>query len=525
MADSSRWVGPDGVPRRTSPLTLAAAAVQVVLGLAWMAVLLAAETATGTASTSTESTDSPVFLVLAGLVLAGSGVYRSVGWWSTTYSVLPTELVVDQGVLSRDHRVLPFARVQQADTHQSLVGQVLGLTELRIDSAGVSGATQVKLGLLDSGSANALRDYVLYRRAELHAQEEARHAPSGLGVPPVGPGAAAAGLGWPDAQVSGAPVSFVPVEVPVLRLGSGRLAMAALTHTSLLVAVPLVLVVALWSAAFVAASDTDTSGALGFLAGAPIVVLIAAGIALIQMVQYVIGFYGFAVSVVGDEIHLRYGLLETRNLTLPRRRVQQITIADNPVRRLAGLVDVSMHTAAAPGGEKQATTRFQVPILRRADVDTFVTQVMGDHSWAVPPLVPRGSKARRRAVVRRALVILLLVSVPAVLLFPAGLALLALALLGIPWGTAAHRRAGHGVSGTVVAVSHGVLHHRVDLVPLSRVQSCRTDATPMQRLNDLATFRVDIAGARQSPYLYDMEDATASALARAVPRYSKPVVA
>jgi hypothetical protein len=107
-----------------------------------------------------------------------------------------------------------------------------------------------------------------------------------------------------------------------------------------------------------------------------------------------------------------------RNLTV-RRRVQQITIADNPLRRVLGLVELHLHTAAAPG-ERQATTRFSIPIARRDEIDHLVTTLMGDHTWAVPPITPRTAPARRRAVTRRMLAILVVVVVPAVLLRPAG---------------------------------------------------------------------------------------------------------
>lgn len=525
---AAAWPGPDGVARRTHPLTLAAALVPMAGGVVFALVIAAASA--GAPRSSSGSSGSPIgLLVFAGLALL-TGAVQIVRWFATTYTVLPTELVIDEGVLSREHRVLPYARVQQADTHQNLMGQMLGLTELRVDSAGASGSTEIKLRLLDNATAVAVRDYVLQRRAELQHREAAgavRRGGADPGAPPVG-GAPVGADGLPLAGtaaatgVSGAldpAAAFARHEVPVLALGPARLVTGALTHSSLVVGIPIVLTVALWAGAVAVATSASRAAGAGLLAAVPVTLGVIAMLVVVHLINAVVGLYGFRVALAGDDIHLRYGLFETRNLTVPRRRVQQITIADNPLRRAFGLVELHLHTAAAPG-EGKATTKFSIPVLRRSEVDGIVTTLMGDHTWAVPPITPRSAVALRRAMVRRSLVLAVAVSVPVVLLPVPGALLLLVALLGIPWGRAAHRRAGHGASATVVALTHGALHHRIDLVPLARVQSCRTYRAPLQRLNDLSTLFVDVAGSVMPPYLWDMDEAVATDLRRRLPRHS-----
>jgi putative membrane protein len=117
-------------------------------------------------------------------------------------------------------------------------------------------------------------------------------------------------------------------------------------------------------------------------------------------------------------------------------------------------------------------------------------------------------------------------TIPIVLvLLPAGALLAPIALLGIPWGRLAHRRAGSALDGDVLVVASGALVHHVELVPTERIQSRRTTASPFQRRLGLATLRLDVAGARRAaaPGLGDLlvEDAasvrrTASQRARTV---------
>ena len=101
-------------PRRTHPATVA-------LGVFWLGV--------------------GALLALAGgglfdLALQALGVFTIVGWWFRTYEVKPDELVVRDGVLNRKTHIVPYRRVQQIDVRRSLIMQLFGLAELRIETAG-----------------------------------------------------------------------------------------------------------------------------------------------------------------------------------------------------------------------------------------------------------------------------------------------------------------------------------------------------------------------------------------------------
>ena len=508
------WHGPDGITRRTSPLTIAVAGTSVVAGLVTMVIGGLIQAAATSAVVGRQDESSPFGLIIPGVVLILAGIIQVVRWITTTYTVFPTELVVDEGLINREHRVLPIARIQQADTHQNLIGQVIGLTEVKVDVAGASGSTQVKLRLLDRDTAVALRDYLLQRRAELHDPSATRS--------PTAPGPDSPTTGWADRLAAGASTIGVTTEVgeaEVLTITPWRLALGAATSSVLVVGIPAAVVVALWFIAFNVVDGSDriaafTAVGLGF--GTVLVVIAIALVIGSTMLTH----YGFTISLAGDDIHLRYGLLETRNLSVPRRRVQQVTVHDNPLRRRLGLVELHLHTAASPGGE--TTTRFTIPVLDAAAVDPVLHALMGDDRWRVPTLTGRGDAARRRAIVRRTALALVVVAVPAVVLRPVGLVLLLAVAGGAWWGQAAHRRAGVGRTATVVALAHGALHHRVDLVPVDRIQSARTLRTPFQRRVGLSTVLIDVAGTSRAPFLFDLDRDTAAGLRRELPRASGP---
>jgi len=511
----------DGPPRRTSPITLVLNLGGAVLALLFLLPqLLTAQrpTARG-ASTGTP----PVVLILVVGVVGLQLLIGGLAWFARTYTVGTRELVIDEGVLSRKRKVVPYARVQQVDISQPLIAQVFQLAILRIDTAGEGGAS-VKLGMIDVKHARGIRSHILRRRAELAGTLRDR----GSSVPGV-PGTWAAqvgpdgrGLHDPGLQGAGMDMAQGP-EVELLHLGLGRLALAGLTHHVVIIAIPILVVIGLWIGAFATLTARQPKLTLGLGASVVIALFVGAFIAAMSLVQYTIGLYGFTLAEQGDDLHLRYGLFQVQNLTIPRRRVQHITILDNPVRRALGIVAIHLHSAAPMSVDSQgrSSTRFEIPILGRAEVDTFLHALMGG-DWHVPTLNPRSDAARRRAVTRRFALVALLLVPPALAAMPGSLAILGFALVGLPWGMVAHRRAGFAETAEILVLAHGALRHRVDLLPYSRVQSCRTEQNPLQRWCDVRTLHVNVAGPARDPHLYDMPGPASLDYVHDLPRRSSP---
>ncbi|MCU0267543.1 MAG: PH domain-containing protein [Acidimicrobiales bacterium] len=498
---------PPAGARRTSPLTAAFGFAS--LGFAVLSVLA---TAWIEQQAGLGGTDEGIGGLWFELALTVFGLNQIVKWWFRTYDVGTDQLVIDEGVLTRHHRVVPYGRIQQIDLHRSFLAQLFGLAELRIDTAGGE-QTTVRLALLDLASAERLRAWALARRAALQAG------------PAAAPGASAA---TGAVAVGGAPGATTtapwlapppPVERRLLELDAGRVALAVLTAAGPVAIVGLGLLAAVWVGAWTLADGgAPDLGAVGVLA---FVLVGTAVLVVIQGVGALFTFHGYRLSVIDDDLHLRHGLFEVRQLTVPRRRVQRITVVDNPLRRALGIVSLTVHSAAATGGGEDAARRLEVLSLPRRDLPAFVAALMDDAGWVPPDVVPRTASARRRAVVRRVAIVALPLLPPAVLTFPGGLAFLLLGLLGVPWGLAAHRRAGHGVSPTLSAFASGALVHRLELVPHARVQSARSSRSFFQRRAGLATLRLDVAGSGGSPGLHDLAEASADELRRDLPRRSR----
>jgi putative membrane protein len=316
--------------------------------------------------------------------------------------------------------------------------------------------------------------------------------------------------------------------VPVLTLSPARIVVAAVTGLLPVVVTPLL--VATWFA--VLAIPARSGGAAlrgGSLVAITVVAVFVVGFTALGRV---INDWGWRLERVGDQLHLRAGLTTVRHLTMPLRRVQHVTVSDNPLRRALGLCSIAVSSAAGPGASQQATTRLVVPVLRTSDVAAVLAAGLGD-GWDIPPLTPRPPAARARAVRRRILALAIPAATGAAIAVLSGASALAVlaalvVLVGIPWGLIAHRRAGWAETEHACVLAKGVVHHRIAIVPVAKVQSARCADNPFQRRSRLRSLHLDVAG-DESPLtsgtwddtvLDDLPDDVAIRLCRTLPRRS-----
>lgn len=500
-------------PQRTSPLTVVFGAVAIATGLLFLWLESLVPDPPG------QAPEPPVTVWFAAFVLVARGLREMAVWWARTYRLTTDQLIIDEGLLTRHHRVVPFERVQQADVTQSLPGRLVGLCALRFDTAGESGSTSVLLRLLDHRRADALRGYALRRRSELTAsrQDSATTAPGAPGAPGASPRDAAepASATWPGRPTSG-PTAFAPPTLQLARLTAGQLLLVA-AASPLVVGVAIAVVLGTVVVGAVGLRSGDVAVFAGFAGTA----VMAGFFVMFNAATSVTRLWDLTVEVTGDDLRLRHGLFQVRSLSMPRGRVQHVSVTATPLQRMFGFVGVTLHSATplvangANGGDAPGPPAFSVPFVRETELPAVLERLLGP-GWIVPALTPRSAAARRRGIKRRT-ALLAIISLSAMATGPgAALLVVAMAAVGALWGVAAHRRAGWARAGNLVVFAHGVLVQRTELVPATRVQSARVTASVFQRRAGLATAHLDVAG-RSAPHLYDLERSVADELAAGAP--------
>ena len=129
----------------------------------------------------------PVLLALGGFVV-GTAI-GFVSWYVTTYVIDGEEVRVDSGLLFRSSRRVPYERLQSVDIAEPLLARVVGLCELRLETAGGSDS-RTSLKYLRLADARALRGVLLERADGPDVGQTPDTAPMDGGGPDGGPGPA-----------------------------------------------------------------------------------------------------------------------------------------------------------------------------------------------------------------------------------------------------------------------------------------------------------------------------------------------
>jgi putative membrane protein len=427
------------------------------------------------------------FILVAGLlVLMALTVLQ---WWRRTWRLDGRTLRVEEGVFGRKLRVVPFDRIQQVTLRRKLIHRLLGVATLRVETAGGGGGSEVDLDVISLAEAERLRETLLAARAGVAA-----------------PGAVAA------------PEVAAPAERVVVRLGLGQVVLAGVTGAraaaALAVLGPLMQYgddLHLTERLF---DQVDPERLLGLSALA-----VAALAALAVVVWFVLSAgasiltdYGFTLSLRGDDLVVRRGLLERREAVVPRARVQVVRLDESLLRRALGLGTLRVFSAGRAGREDRQADRVAVPVLPRSRYAEVIGQVM-QGAAGVPELRRPPPRARRRQVSRRLLrtapFALALAALPVAFgrpaLTPAALTLFVLPLaLAALLGLLAWRGLGHAVRADgLLYARYGALIRSTVIVPLAKAQSCRVRSTVFQRRAGLATTYVDVAAGGVHPRVVD----------------------
>jgi putative membrane protein len=435
-----------------------------------------------------------------GIVIVG-GLLLS--WLTFSYRVGEEAIRIDSGVLSRNHRTIPFDRVQDVSIAQGPVQRLVGVAEVTLETGGSSLTNEEGvLAAVSLQRAEALRDLVRARRM----------------------GAALA---------SGAEAAAVPeqVEEPVFAMDLQRVLTCGLFNFSLAVL-----------AALFGASQTvgDLMGIDPFerdfwqpllfdsglgqylldhrlgLAVGGIVVLVLLGV-LTGLLRTLLREYGFRLDRTPKGLRRRRGLTTRTDVSLPKRRIQAGVIATGPVRDRFGWRAFSVQSLAGDRVEGSGGGLKGDHVLAPLATDAELAVIAGELGWGLPD-EGTGWRPVDKAYLWSFLallapVLLALVAVASALVtaaeageaarradgalppvwLPALVGLGALALLGglrwLEW-----RRTACALEGERLMIRTGWWSRRTLILPLKNVQSVGLRETALSRRFGVVHLVIDLAG-------------------------------
>jgi putative membrane protein len=417
-------------------------------------------------------------------------VTRALDWRQRTYSFDGEVLRVDHGILSRNHRSLDVARIQQVEIQRGAIQRLVGLAAIRVETAGSSSEPEVDLRVVPDADAVALRAAVAASQARLRGTDRA-----------VG----ADGAG--DGPASGEPVLTVPLRHVVLASVTGaRLLVLPAVVGALLQFVgnqvgPFVdeLVEQAVETGLAGGTPTVVGPGWGIVALVTVATLVLAVVTAI--VVGVLRDANFRIARQGEDLHVSRGLLSTRDSVVPLRRIQLVEIHRNWLRRTLGYATVRVRSA---GGSAGGDGRVTVPLLPNRDVDELLGHLLPNVP-GVPTLTSHPPAALRRALFRwlrpPALLLAIAYGLPALVpaiqvawLQTARPYLWLLLPLSAVLAVVEYRHLAHAATELVVVARSGALSITTQLAPVVKVQALTSRRSLFQRRLGLTTLLAHVAG-------------------------------
>ena len=234
---------------------------------------------------------------------------------------------------------MPFSRIQQVELRQQLLARILGVSLVQVETAGDAGAHRRVLRFLEHPQAEALRDHLLAQQRRVRGGTR--------GGSPTATSQATCGTPAPRrpqrALVRPAPRAAGGRGAVERRHRHRRGRRAAGHHGVTLDSLDV--------------GRHDALRALGQWARQTVGLLVVIG--LVVTAVTCLHSWDFELRPSATTCTCSYGLLDRRQHTIPRHRLQHVRVLDNPVRRSLGLVErpAPQRRHAGRGDSPAATSR------------------------------------------------------------------------------------------------------------------------------------------------------------------------
>lgn len=404
-------------------------------------------------------------------------------WRHTTYRVTDERVEVRYAWVLHKLRSVPRDRVRTVDLTANPVQRAFGVTKVKIGT-----------GQQTTETSHLTLDPVSRAEAELLRRELLRRAETPVSAQPEGNAIATLDWQW---------IRYAPVSVTTPILGAA--------------AFGAVMQVSEWfklqGAVFTTVRDLfgglSVIGLIAVLLAAAIVVGVVGSLGL-----FVEMWYRYTLSREDGNLVMSRGLLNTRSLTLERRRLRGVEVIEPLGVRMmrAARVDVIATGMRQRGDDEKADPKTLLPAAPFETARRVAAEVLGSEAATATAVAghPRAALWRR---VRWALYsVLAPVAVLAVLGF-----LLTDVLLHLAWTTAvvctpvavllaveAYRNLGHGLADRHLVTRYGVGARRTAALLRTGVIGWTMTSSPFQRRAGLVTIRATTAANKGAYPVYDV---------------------
>lgn len=430
----------------------------------------------------------------AGLIAGVPALLGAIGkYLSFRYRVGNDALVIDSGVLMKQHRVIPLASVQNVDIREGPLQRALGVVTVKVETATGGAKADAEFAVLGRQSAEALRTGLMARRAAGPASmiseaisDENPDASRGIALVRLSPG---------DLILAGATANHAGIIVAALA-GSWQL-IDDLPYMG-------------WISRLLDGLPHATLGAAVLTGLAVIAILLVAGW-VVSIFGSIVRYYDFTLASRDGQLHKSHGLWSRHRRTLPLGRIQALRVEESVLRRPLALAAMKVVTAGtATAGQEPGGAETVAPLARGHDVPRLVAAIFPRVDYGGISLDRVHPRSRSRSFILYGIVLLTLAA--GIAFWRLRPAVIPLLLLPAAWLLAAwqYRHRGYATIPDYIVARNGAFNRITWLVPRQKLQTLHLKQSPFQRRHGLASVILDTAGGRGHASVRDLayEDAT-----------------
>lgn len=435
------------------------------------------------------------WLLFALFIFGMSLLHTVFRYFTLRYQIKNGELTVLEGLIFKRVRTVPLERIQNIDSTQKVLHRLFNVAEVRVETASGKEPEAI-LRVLSLDKIAQLRDTVFRLKADSTSK--------GMAQDLLSPSIAA-----DDANSSSGVVEAE--ETVIHRISVTDLLRAGVTSNRGLLIFG-VIVGAYFQ--FDLEDYFDPRDVVNMLPKPVGVWETALSVAIVAVlffvvtriygaVWYLLRFYGYRLTQCKDDFRVSCGLLTKVTATVPRRRIQFISIHQPLFMRLLGLSSIRIETAGGAATESEDATssmgrRWFIPVIATSKVNEVIAKLRPDLQWN-PEQVnwmgvsnKTGIRLCRLAVIQSILVAVLGLAVTRPWGWIAGVVVLP---LFIYWAIRKSRAMRYTESDFGVAYRSGVFTKKLSLTFFNRIQTIRLDQSPFDRRWNMATLSIDTAAA------------------------------
>lgn len=449
-------------------------------------------------------------LIISALIFIPAFFASVFRYFTFRYCIDNGQLIVRQGLIFRNVRTVPVARIQNIDYVQNPLHRILKVAEVKVETA--SGTKpEATLRVLSIAKMESLRDSVF--GAQVNPTKTLEPRLPGDSWPSEFPDTAVQPVGQPAGAFLSSDIAATNGGVtPLLEIPLSWLVKAGLASNRGMIMIGVLL------GAYFQFSDRRTffdfdtfRNLMPNQASTPLIiaatVLGVIGVLLLLRLLgigwFVLRFSGYKLVRRGEDLRIGCGLITKVSATIPRQRVQFISIHRNWIMRMFSMASIRIETAGGAGKQGESATesvskRWFVPVIPEEQVADLLASLRPELKWDESKLdfKPLAEKAGRRLCRLAIVQAVLLSGVGMLITRPWGFlfGVVALPLL-IMWAIKKSKAMRYARTENGVVYRSGVFIRKTSVTFFEKIQTLRVDQSPFDRRWKMARLSVDTAAA------------------------------